>query len=324
MNEVLYYLATGVLSFCVTFAFTKLLIPRLKRFGMVGKDENKANAPEVAEMGGLAIVAGLTAGILLAVTFNSFLGFQFNLVNVLAAMITIHAIAFIGITDDLLDIPQWLKAILPLFAAAPLVAVKAASSTAIFVPFLGHIDFGLAYILILIPIGIAVSSNLSNMLAGYNGMEAGMAAVIFAAVGILALHDNAAEMAVIAFPMLAALLAFLFFNWYPARIFPGDVGNLTFGVVLASAVIIGNLESAGALLMIPYVIDFFIKAANRFPHTYQDVKNGKIYPKEGKVKGFAHLVMKLANGISERNLALVFIGIEAIVAVGVLAVYLTR
>ncbi len=67
-----------VLSFLVTYLFTYLLIPRLMRFRIIGKDINKPGMPEVPEMGGLAIVAGFTAGILLAVFLNSFFSFNFN------------------------------------------------------------------------------------------------------------------------------------------------------------------------------------------------------------------------------------------------------
>ena len=93
-----------IVSCVITYTFTSLLIPRLKRFGLTGKDVNKSDKQEVAEMGGIAIVAGFTGGILLAVFLNSFFSLSFNLVNVLAALITIHSIAFIGIIDDLLDI----------------------------------------------------------------------------------------------------------------------------------------------------------------------------------------------------------------------------
>ena len=105
---------------------------------------------------------------------------------------------------------------------------------------------------------------------------------------------------------------------------PGDVGNLTIGAVLASGVIIGNMEAAGALLMVPYVVDFFIKAYNRFPSSkwWGDYRMGKLYPLEGKVRGFAQLVMKIFNGISEKNLVLFFIGVEVIVGAVVVALYL--
>lgn len=319
----LYYVAIAVLSFLVTFILTHFIIPRLKRFGITGKDENKEGNPEVPEMGGIGVVAGLTAGILLALFFSTFAdsGFQFNIIFVLAALITIHSISFIGIVDDLLNVPQWMKAILPLFAAIPLIVVSAAGSTSLTIPFLGSIDFGILYLFILVPIGIAVCSNLTNMLAGFNGMESGMGAVIFGTMSILAIATGSKEMAVVFLPMLFALLAFLYYNRFPARIFPGDVGNLTIGVALAAGVIIGNFESAGAILMIPYAIDFLIKVRKRFPHTHQEVREGKLFPKEGRVAGFVHVVMKAFNGISEKNLALSFIALEALFGVIVLLLY---
>ncbi len=316
------YLAFGAFAFVVSTVLTKLLIPRLVRASITGKDENKEGAPEVAEMGGLSIVAGFSAGLLLAIFLNSFLGFSFNLVYVLAAVITIHTIAFIGIVDDLLSIPQWLKAVLPLFAAVPLVAVKAAGSTAIALPLIGIVDFGVVYILVLVPLAIAVCSNLTNMLAGFNGLEAGMGAVMFAALSAISISMGAVEMSILSVSILGALLGFLAFNMHPAKVFPGDVGTLTIGVVLASAVIIGNLESAGVILAIPYIADFFIKAKNRFPHTHQELRDGKLHPKDGKIRGLVHVAMKAFGGLSERNLVLLFIGLEALFALVALALYL--
>ena len=56
---IVYYAAAGLLSFLVTLVLTKLLIPRLKRAGIAGEDENKKGRPKIPEMGGIAIVAGL-------------------------------------------------------------------------------------------------------------------------------------------------------------------------------------------------------------------------------------------------------------------------
>ena len=209
MAGFLSFLSLLVISFLITYLFTYLLIPRLKRFKMTGKDVNKPDQPEVAEMGGIAIVAGFTAGVLLAVFLNSFLSLHFNLINILAALIAIHSIAFIGVVDDLLDIPQWLKAFLPLFAAIPLVAVKAAGSTVLNIPLIGIVDFGVFYILVLIPLGVAVSSNLTNMLAGFNGMESGMGIVIFAVMSILAMNHLSIETLIISLSMIGALFGFL-------------------------------------------------------------------------------------------------------------------
>ena len=59
---------------------------------------------------------------------------------------------------------------------------------------------------------------------------------------------------------MGALLATSYYNWYPAKILVGDVGILTIGAIIVSAVIIGNYEAAGVILMIPYMVDFLIKA----------------------------------------------------------------
>ncbi len=315
--------AVLVFSFLVTIAFSELLIPRLKRFGITGKDVNKEGRPEVAEMGGLAIIAGFTAGVLLAIMLNTFNGMEFNITYVLAALVTIHAMGFIGVVDDLLDVPQAVKAFLPLVAAVPLVAVSAAGSTEMLVPFVGPVDFGVFYIIILIPVGVAVASNLTNMLAGFNGMEAGMGSVTMFVVALLAYLNGSIEMLVLFLAMLGALVAFLKNNWCPAKAFPGDVGNLTIGAVLASGVIIGNLEGAGALMLMLYVADFFIKAWNRFPSSkwWGELKGGKLYPVDGKVRGLAQLIMKISGGISERNLVLAFIGMQALVGLVVFVLY---
>ncbi len=324
MNGLIVYFIFGIFSFIVTFFFTKILVPRLKRFNIVGRDVNKPDRPEVAEMGGIAIVAGFTAGVLLAIFFNTFFDFDFNLVHVLAAVITIHSLALIGIVDDLLDVPQYAKAFLPLFAAVPLIAVSAVGSTEMVIPFIGNIDFGIIYVIVLVPIGVAVASNLSNMFAGFNGLEAGMGSVMFAVMAFIAIAHGSAEMAILFVPILGSLLAFLFFNWYPAKVFPGDVGNLTIGAILASGVIIGNMETAGAILMIPYVADFFIKAYKKFPSSkwWGEYRMGKLYALEGRIRGLAQLAMKVFRGISEVNLVLFFIGIEVIIGIVVLALYL--
>jgi UDP-N-acetylglucosamine--dolichyl-phosphate N-acetylglucosaminephosphotransferase len=178
------------------------------------------------------------------------------------------------------------------------------------------------YILLLIPLAIAVCSNLTNMLAGFNGLEAGMGAVIFTTLAALAVSHGSIEMSILTISMLGALLAFLYFNKFPARMFPGDVGTLTIGVAIAVSVIIGNIESAGMILMVPYVLDFFVKAVNKFPHTHQDIKDGKLYPKDGKVKGLVHVVMKFFKGISEPDLVLVFVFAEIVVSVIVMALFL--
>lgn len=314
--------ALFALSSIVCYLTLNMIIPRLYRHGMVGNDVNKPNRPQVAEMGGIGIVAGFAISVLAAIFFHTFFGLGINLDLVLAALVSVFMLAFIGFVDDLLDIPQVIKAFLPLIAGIPLIAVKAGTSY-MSIPLFGKIDLGLAYFFILIPIGIAVASNLTNMLAGFNGMEAGMGIILLGSASIIAAFVGSNDALILYIPMIGALFGFLLLNKYPAKIFPGDVGTLVIGAALATGCIIGNFESFAALLMLPYVIDFFIKAINLFPSSkwWGECKDGKLYPIEGKVRGFAQLIMKRANGINEFNLVLVFIGLEVLTGIFVLGLF---
>ncbi|MCX6772829.1 MAG: hypothetical protein NTV88_03615, partial [Candidatus Micrarchaeota archaeon] len=262
--------------------------------------------------------------LLLAIALHTFMQFELNLVEMLAAMLAIMIIALIGTYDDLFSMRQSIKAVLPMAAAVPLIAVEITGGTIMFLPFIGAVDFGIYYTILLIPLGITVAANLTNMLAGFNGMEAGMGVVIFATTLFLAVQNGSIEMALLSAAMLGALIAFLRFNWFPARVFTGDIGNLAIGATLAVAVILGNLRVAGAILVVPYVIDFFIKAANKFPSSKwwgEPGAGGKLYPVDGKVRGFAQWIMRKFKGVSEQKLVLTFIAIEAACAIVAILIY---
>ncbi len=314
-----------LVSFVVTFVAHGALIPALKRARITGRDLHKPGQPEVAEMGGLSIVLGFSAGIILAIALRSFTGlFDFTeLLPVLAAFSTVLAAALIGILDDLIALRQWTKAMAPLLSALPLMAIRVGDST-MAIPFLGQVDFGVLFSLLLVPVGVTVAANASNMLAGFNGVEAGMGVVGMTALAIIAFRLREATALVILLAALGGLVATLRYNWYPARVFLGDVGTLSIGAIMASAVIIGNFEAAGAIVMVPYAMDFLIKALHRFPSMgWSGVyREGKLYCPPQGVKGLGQLVMKLTGGISERNLTLTLMGFEAIC--GAAAVWMFR
>lgn len=299
----------------VTWLTLRFMIPQLQRVGIIGKDMNKPSQPEVAEMGGLGIVAGFCAGLVVAIAMQTFaqLTTTLDLTALLTAFVTILFIALIGIVDDLLSVPQWLKALAPLAAALPLVAVKA-GDTNLMIPWIGQVNVGLIYPLVLIPLGVTGAANAANMLAGFNGLEAGMGAIAIGALAIIASYLGATTALVLLLAALGALLAMLYFNWYPAKVFVGDVGTLTIGAVIATAAIIGNFELAGVIVIIPYALDFLLKAKNGFPSRgwWGEYQDGKLYcPQRGPV-GLAQLVMKLTGGISERNLVLLLMLLEAL------------
>ena len=311
-----------IVSFGVSFVGFPITIPRLKKAGIVGKNMNSEKQEEVAEMGGLMLAAGFGAGMIFAISLRTFFDvfLSVSLTTILAVLSTILIVVIIGVFDDLISIRQWIKAIMPVFAALPLMTIKEGYSL-MRIPFIGLVNFGIFYPLVLVPLGITGAANAVNMLAGFNGLEVGMGAVAVGSLAIIAYIIGQTDALIILVAAFGALLATLHYNWYPAKILVGDAGTLSIGAVIASAVIIGNYETAGAIIIIPYLIDFLIKAKNRFPYSFGIYREGKLYCPDSGPVGLGQLIMKVCGGISERNLVLVLMGMEAIFGVVAILLY---
>jgi len=293
-------LAFGVFAFLVAYFLLGIQIPIMKKLNMVGKDINKPNKPKVAEMGGLAIISPV-------ILFLFLWGYS-------AIAISISIIAFIGIIDDLFGFPQIKKAIAPMIAGIPLLFFL--GSTVIQIPLIGPIDFGILYFAVVI-LALAVSSNLTNMLAGFNGLEWGMAIPMFAGSLIIGVLLNNPIVILISSLMLGACAAGFLLGFPVAKAFPGDVGTLSIGGIMAIMILVGHIE-AYAVVFIPYIIDFIIKAKNGMPSSgwWGIYKKGELFC-QGEPKGFAQAIMKFENGITEPRLVMALISLESIcVALG--------
>jgi UDP-N-acetylglucosamine--dolichyl-phosphate N-acetylglucosaminephosphotransferase len=312
-----------LISFIISFILFPSMIFRLKKGGIVGKNMNSETQEEVAEMGGLVMVAGFGAGIFTVIAVKTFFNIfpSIDLISILIALSTILIVVLIGIFDDLVSMPQQIKAFMPLFAALPLIVIKE-GSTFMRIPFWGNVNFGLLYTLVIIPLEVTIAANAVNMLAGFNGLEVGMGIMAVGSLAIIAYLLGKITVLVILLATLGALLATLYYNWYPAKILVGDVGTLSIGAIIAAVVIMGNFEIAGVILLIPYIVDFLIKAKNHFPYSFGVYRDGKLYcPEDGPV-GLGQLIMKVCGGISERNLVLMLMGIEAVCGVVAILIYM--
>jgi UDP-N-acetylglucosamine--dolichyl-phosphate N-acetylglucosaminephosphotransferase len=313
-----------MVSFIVSFIGFPIVIPRLKKTGVVGKNMNSESQEEIPEMGGLVIAIGFGAGIVATIFLRTFFDIflSVSLTLILAVLSTVLIVVLIGIFDDLISIRQWFKAIMPVFAALPLMAIKEGDSL-MKIPGLGIINFGIFYSLILVPLGITGAANAVNMLAGFNGLEAGMGIVAIGSLAIIAYLMGQTTSLVILMALLGTLLVTLYYNWYPAKILIGDVGTLCIGAAIAASVIIGNFEAAGIIIILPYFVDLLIKAKHHFPSSnwWGIYKNGKLYCPDSGPVGLCQLIMKLFGGISERNLVLVLMGIEVVCGVVAILIY---
>lgn len=309
------FLLTFLVSMTATWVTLRIIIPLLAQSELTGKDFHKPDQPEIPEMGGLGIVVGISGGFILAIGAHAFLHIELDVIALLAVLATVLIVSFIGVFDDLLELSQIVKILTPLFAALPLMAIRAGTHI-LKIPFVGKINFGLAYPLVLIPIAITGAANAVNMLAGFNGMETGVGIVALGCLSIIALLSDSSTAFLILLVALGSLLATLYFNWYPAKVMIGDVGTLTIGAIMAASVIIGNFETAGAVIIIPYFIDFLFKACSGFP---SEGWSGLYKPEDDKLHcqrrfpvSFPQFIMKITGGIKERNLTLAMMGIEGI------------
>jgi len=324
-----------IISVVFSFAITYLLVPKLKAFledaGLVGTDVQKKDKPKVAEMGGPAVIFGTIAGLFLFIWMNTFLyGQSTNLIELLAAVTTFLIAGFIGLFDDLgslikkreiaeglgtfkrIGLKQWQKPLLTFAAAIPLMAVMAGEST-VTVPLIGLVDLGIVYPLILVPIAVVGASNALNMLAGMNGLEAGTGAVLMFFLGLFAYVKGTPEAAILAFVTFAALLAFLKFNWYPAKIFPGDSFTYALGAITASIAIIGNIEKFALLLFAPWFLELLLKLRSRLKAQNFGIlqPDGTLKAPSEKVYSITHIVMKLGR-FKEWQVSAIIMGLIAL------------
>ncbi|MCW4049952.1 MAG: hypothetical protein NWE89_09485 [Candidatus Bathyarchaeota archaeon] len=320
-----------------SFAITYILVPSFNRYmhaaGIVGRDIMKDNDQQVADMGGPGVITGFLMGVFFFVGLEIFTPPRLSgIVYILASLCTILIITLIGIFDTLtalmkkregegvfeqykkIGIPRWLYYFIPLPAAVPLIAVNAGVSK-MTLPFIGRIELGLLYPLMLVPLAVLCCSNATNFLAGFNGLEAGMGAVLHLSIGVYAYSQGHYNAAMIAITFAAALIAFLRYNWYPAKVFPGDL-NYTIGAVYASVTIIGNMEKFAILCFIPYIIEAFLKAASRFKAESYGIlqPDGTVKPRTDKVRGLTHLVMKMGD-YTEPQVTMILIGFQAVISI---------
>jgi UDP-N-acetylglucosamine--dolichyl-phosphate N-acetylglucosaminephosphotransferase len=250
------------------------------------------------------------------------------IISLLAALSVILMIELVGFVDDIVGIRQHIKLLLPLAAALPLIALKVTAMETLAIPFIGALPIpSLVYLLILVPIGITAATNLTNTFAGFNGMEAGMGAVIAAVLLALGWHMGIPIVMMLSAALFGSLLAFLIFNRYPSKIFPDDVGTLLIGCMIGVTVILGRIEVAGVIMLLPHIIDFvFFKVPNRLPQEVAQPwtsvlrEGNKLYPPKKSVT-FAQWLMVRFNGLTEKNLTLLLVEMEIVLGIIVLGIY---
>ncbi len=238
---------TFVVALVLSAILYPLLIRALRRWksGQVIQAELPASHQKKAGTptgGGILFVAlGIVAGVLATIAGHA---------GALPAVAGLIAGGLIGFADDrsklqvgARGIPARLKfpiQILLAVAVTWLATVQGASHQ-LFLPVTPWVVFPLAVV------AMVGTANAVNLTDGMDGLAGGLSAIALAAMVLLLSGAPAGEKAV-AMTLCGALVGFLIFNRYPARVFMGDTGSLAIGFALAAMAV-----QQGVIVLLPLV-----------------------------------------------------------------------
>jgi phospho-N-acetylmuramoyl-pentapeptide-transferase len=121
-------------------------------------------------------------------------------------------------------------------------------------PWLGQYQIGWW----IIPLGmvtIFATTSGVNEIDGLDGLAGGTTALAYAAFAAIAAINGNAQVAMFCAIMVGAILAFLWFNVHPARVFMGDTGSLALGAGLATAALLTNWVLLLPIIGLPFVVE---------------------------------------------------------------------
>lgn len=256
------------ISFLAALAFTPILTRFLFRYNLGKRIRNDGSTPIFSKMhqgkDGTPTMGGVlvwgTAVFLIFVfwllgsALNSRL---FNSLNFLSRKETLLPLgaflgaSLVGLIDDWLDIKSLghkgrglrFRFKIILYSIVALIGAfwfyEKLGFSVVRIPFAGNIDFGLWYIPFFVLAVVATSFSV-NETDGLDGLAGGTLMVAFFAYGLIAYIQGKYDMASLMGVICGALLAFLWFNVYPARFFMGDTGSMGMGVLLAIVAFLTN------------------------------------------------------------------------------------
>jgi UDP-GlcNAc:undecaprenyl-phosphate/decaprenyl-phosphate GlcNAc-1-phosphate transferase len=205
-----------------------------------GSDRPRVHIDPVPRIGGLAIIVGILVPALIFVDLG---GATWAILGGTAL------VAVLGLVDDIRGLRPSAKFVGVLLIA--LIPVFGADLTFrhITLPLVGDHDIGwVGYPLTLL--WIVFLANLVNLIDGMDGLAAGIVAIAAGSFVLLAASFGRYEIAALAAIICGSTLAFLRYNYHPAKIFMGDCGALALGFLLATVSVDGVLKTAATIALV--------------------------------------------------------------------------
>jgi UDP-GlcNAc:undecaprenyl-phosphate GlcNAc-1-phosphate transferase len=221
----------AVVAFFISFYLIPILIELAKSKQLVDvPDARKIHTDPIPRFGGIGIFAGFLFSLLLSASINnSFLEFQY----LIAAFLIVF---FLGVGDDIMILSP-LKKFIGQLAASFILIVKGHLLINNLHGFLGiqEIPTFISYILTYFTIVVII--NAINLIDGVDGLAGSLSLISTLFFGTWFFINGDLSYALIAFTLAGSIIAFLYYNFNPAKIFMGDAGSLMLGLINAILVI---------------------------------------------------------------------------------------
>ena len=244
-----YWPLTLLVSFIIPVIALPFFIKYLKKHNVGQKirqegpdlHQHKMGTPT---MGGIMVILTLIIVGLLLVPYNKY---------VLWSLVATVGFGLIGLIDDLIKYLKkrslGLLTMQKLFlqiALALIIAYGIQQSTdlgrEIYLPFLKNsIDLGIMFMPFVVLVMVS-SVNAVNLTDGLDGLAAGLIIIAMLSFALIAYMQNILPMSLFSLIVALTSFGFLIYNFYPAKIFLGDVGSLALGGALASVAIFTRME----------------------------------------------------------------------------------
>lgn len=238
------YAFTFLVALAVTFVLTPVVKNFAIRIGAVDKpDARKVHHGLIPRLGGLAIYVGFMVSVIATI------GFTYEMVGIMVGATFLIAV---GIADDVYSLPPKVKLLGQIIAAAIPVVIFNINIEWIDVPRLGIVYLPEIISLPLTIFWIIGFVNTVNLIDGLDGLAAGIATIASIAIALLAFQMGQWVAAAAMIAMTGACLAFLQYNFNPAKIFMGDTGSMFLGYIISAVSVMGSMKTvATAVLIVP-------------------------------------------------------------------------
>ena len=215
-------------SFISALLICYIAIPKLIYFALKLKlldtaGDRSSHKVSTPFFGGIAIFTGVICSLLF--WSDNFENIQFILVSILIVFI-------VGLIDDLRAISAFKKLIGQILATLVLIFLGDLQIDSMHgvlgvhdLPIWASVSFTIFVVIVII--------NGFNLIDGIDGLAGGLGLISSLSFGVIALIIGQVDIALIAFSLSGALVGFLKFNIFPARIFMGDTGSLVVGMILS-------------------------------------------------------------------------------------------